>query len=909
MKKILAIMSLAAVSAMAISASRLGPVSTYGELKANGSKLSGSCPDYADKAVQVKGMSLFWSSAADSATVFYNESAINLMVKEMNIEVIRFAMGVKNDEFDKGRGYLTGGEDLQKAMLMNVVNAAIDNDIYVIIDWHIESGNGYTSDAVKFFEFAAQKYGSYNNVIFEVWNEPKDGASMGTVASHANSVISAIRKYSDNLVLVGSPEWSSHPEQCAEAGIQDSKNNYGCTLHFYAATHQVGDYGYNSRAADALSNNVPVFATEWGTVSADGNGGANQGESEKWINWMNENKISWANWSASAVNEGSAAFNKLNIDNGLSYSTSGQMVKGWMNGKSGYKDCGLQNGNASSNSGYSTGVANGATTDLIDDMEDGDRYAYTGGFWSAWTDANEDGTNGVGKSSVTNSTWENDFGKTVYDVLLPSDGGKNTSKNMVGLKGIKLSQGTYSYAPYVALGLNLKKDTTVIDLGKCNAISYKYKGARHQFRVETSLVTNWNFHYVEKDAAEDWKEVELSWDQFKQDDWGDNDKHFNLKTGMNKVQRFGWFIKGALNVPDAQNQPKYDFLYVDDVRCDGVSITAISGGASDTPKSSSSVSGKSSSSTAKSSSSKGGKSSSSVKPTSSSSSVAPVITDLLIIDDVEDGDEVLNTTGTWYAYTDQESAGQSSITNVYDPKLPGYVVVFPGATDATNGTAGFVGLQGIVWNEGDYKYDPFVALGLNMNADTSIGIDLSACPVLSYRYKGAAHTIKLQDGQVEDFAYHFRKVDDAAEWTTIAFAQEEFKQPSWTQTKVDLNWSNIKKIAWEVIGANGYSDTFQPTYNYLYVDDLKCVGDLTGIRTARKSAGSLKLSVQGSVLNVVTASAARIQVFDMMGNLVVNKVENAAGNHQLSLEGMNRGNYVVRVKTAGAVKTARVSLK
>jgi endoglucanase len=267
MKKILAIIGLAAASAMAISASRLGPVSTYGELKQNGGKLSGSCPDYSNKAVQVKGMSLFWSSGADSSTVFYTEKAVNAMVRQMNIEVIRFAMGVKNDEFDKGRGYLTGGEDLQKAMLMNVVNAAIDNDIYVIIDWHIESGNGYTSDAVKFFEFAAQRYGSYNNVIFEVWNEPKDGASMGTVASHANSVISAIRKYSDNLVLVGSPEWSSHPEQCAEAGIQDSKNNYGCTLHFYAATHQVGDYGYNSRAADALSNNVPVFATGgWGRM-------------------------------------------------------------------------------------------------------------------------------------------------------------------------------------------------------------------------------------------------------------------------------------------------------------------------------------------------------------------------------------------------------------------------------------------------------------------------------------------------------------------------------------------------------------------------------------------------------------------------------------------------------------------
>jgi endoglucanase len=364
----------------------------------------------------------------------------------------------------------------------------------------------------------------------------------------------------------------------------------------------------------------------------------------------------------------------------------------------------------------------------------------------------------------------------------------------------------------------------------------------------------------------------------------------------------------VLNVPDAQNQPSLDYLYVDDVRCDGMSISAISGGAGDTPKSSSSNGDKSSSSTAKSSSSKGGKSSSSVKPTSSSSEQV-VITDLLVIDDVEDGDEVLNTTGTWYAYTDQESAGQSSITNVYDPALPGYVVVFPGATDATNGTAGFVGLQGIVWNEGNYQYDPFVALGLNMNADTSKGVDLSACPVLSYRYKGSAHTIKLQDGQVTDFAFHNRRVDDAAEWTTVAFAQEEFKQPSWTETKIDLNWANIKKMAWEVIGANGYSDTFQPTYNYLYVDDLKCVSSSEGIRMARKAVSGLKLSVNGDMLNVVTTAAAKIQVFDMMGNMVMSRVENAAGNHQVSFQGMNRGNYVIRVKSAGAAKTARISIR
>ena len=906
MKKVLAILGLAAVSAMAISASRIGPVSTYGELKANGGKLSGSCPEYQNQAVQVKGMSLFWSSGADSSTAFYTEKAVNLMVKDMGIEVIRFAMGVSN-EFDKGRGYITGGEDLQKAYLKNVVNAAIDNDIYVIIDWHIESSTGYTDDAVKFFEYAAQTYGEYNNVIFEIWNEPT--GDMGTVKSHADRVIPAIRKYSDNLILVGSPGWSSQPNACASAGISD--NNYGCTLHFYAATHQVGG-GYDNNAKSAMNAGVPVFATEWGTVSADGNGGANKDASQAWIDWMNQNKISWANWSASGVNEGSAAFNKINIDAGLSYSNSGSMVKGWMNKGKSYKDCGLQNGSSSGSSGYSTGVANGAKTDLIDDMEDNDRYAYTGGFWSAWTDAGEKGDHGVGGTTLKNGKWTNDFGKEVFDVLMKNPGGKNTSKYVVGMEGIYLKQGTYEYAPYADIGLNLTADTSIFNMKSCNSISYKFKGASHNFRLETSLVTNWNFHHVNKDASEEWKEVELTWDQFNQEDWGDNDKHFNLKDkGLDKVMRLAWEVKGVLNVPDAQNQPKYDYLYVDDVRCDGMSITAISGnnGGGDNPASSSS---------GKSSSSKGGKSSSSGIALSSSSVYEPpvssvVITDLAILDDVEDGDEVLNTTGTWYAYTDSESGGESKITNVYDPDLPGYVVVFPGTKDATNGTKGFVGMEGIEWGDGTLTFDPFVALGLNTNADTSKGIDLSACPVLSYRYKGAAHTIKLQDGQVQDFAFHNKKMLDAPEWTQVTIAQADFKQPSWTETKVELNWSNIKKMSWEVIGALGFSDVFQPEYNFLYVDDLKCVNQVIGIKSyARNAAAGIKLAAQGSTLNVFVAKAGdvKVQVFDLTGHSVKSVSENmSAGAHTVSLENLTAGSYIVRVQAGNAVKSARVTLK
>ena len=905
MKKILAILGMAAVSAMAISASRVGPVSTYGELKANGGKLSGTCPQYQNSAVQVKGMSLFWSSGADSSTVFYSEKAVNAMVKQMNIEVIRFAMGVTKEKFeDQGRGYLSSeqGETLQKGYLKNVVNAAIDNDIYVIIDWHIESANGNTSDAVKFFEYAAQQYGSYNNVIFEVWNEPT-GASMSTVASHANTVISAIRKYSDNLVLVGSPDWSSHPEQCATAGIQDSKKNFACTLHFYAASHFVGNDGYNSRAAQAISNGVPVFASEWGTVDANGNGSIDQNSSQSWVSWMNQNNVSWANWSASAINEKSAAFQNLAIDNGLTFTQSGNMVKGWMNGSSGYKDCGLTNGNGTDNSGFSNGVANGATTDLIDDLEDGDRFAYTGGWWSAFADSDDD-TDGLGKTSISNSKWENDFGKKVYDVLMEKKGSKNTSKYMAGIEGIKLAQGQYKYAPYVAIGLNLKRDTTEIDLSACQSISYKFKGASHNFRVETSLVKNWNFHHVNKDASEEWKEVELTWDQFIQESWGDDAQHFSLDKGMKNVQRFAWEVKGALDVPDEANQPKYNYLYVDDVRCNGVSIKAISG-SNTTPTSSSSVSGKSSSS--------------GVTPVSSSSSVdvppvssSVVISDLVLVDDIEDGDEVAKTGGSWYAYNDSEPGGLSTIANIYDPNLPGYVVVFDGALDPTNGTKHFVGLQDIVWNQGDYTEAPFVALGLNLraDADSAIGADLSGCNAFSYRYKGAQHVIKVQDGSVTDYAYHQLKIDSSSVWTEVVVPFEKLEQPSWTKDPKALNYAALKKMAWEVVGYKNFD--MQPALTYLYVDDLKCVNATVGIKTIARAATGLKLSAQGGNLNIMTSKSGlvKVQVFDLTGHSVKSVSENMqSGSHTVSLENLTAGSYIVRVQAGSAVKSARITLK
>lgn len=888
MKKVFLCLALVATSVFAVSATRIGPVSTYGELKAKNGQLVGSCPQYANSSVQVKGMSLFWSSGNTYSTDFYTEKGINRMVDDMGVEVVRFALGAADEKFNSsGRSYTTGGEAFQKAMLKAVVNASIEKDIYVIIDWHIESPTGYTSDAVKFFEYAAQEYGSYNNVIFEIWNEPT--GDMGTVKSHADQVIPAIRKYSDNLILVGSPGWSSQPDVCANAGISD--NNYGCTLHFYAATHKMG--GYDKAAESAMSKGIPVFATEWGTVNANGDGGPDLNSSQSWVNWMSQKKISWTNWNASAMDETSAAFSNALFDNGFTYTASGSAVKGYIGSAPAYSDCGLPNGSGDDDdSEFSTGVTPGTQTSMIDDVEDGDRYSYIGGWWNAFED-NADG----GASSISNSKITDDFGKMTYDVVLKAGDGTNTSKNMVGLKDVKLGVGSLSYGPYVALGLNLKKDTTVYaDFAKCTTIRYKFKGASHNFRIETSDITDYNYHRVNKDASENWKEVEITIDMLKQETWG-NDAAPQKTINLAHAQRLAWEIKGLEKVPDNVNQPKYNYLYVDDLSCDGLSITAIGS----TPTSSSSINNSSSSN---------GVSSSSIIPPSSSSQVIEPSKVILVLDDVEDADEILKTEGTWYAYTESEVGGLSTITNTFDATLPGYVVSLTGTTDPSNGTLGFVGLNGIVWNQGTYAEAPFVALGLNTMADTSTGLDMSACGAITYRYKGSAHTIKVQDGSVTDYAYHSKDFLDAAEWTTVMVPWASLEQPSWTKDPKELNKQAIKKMAWEVIGYKGFD--IQPTLNYLFVDDVTCVEYTQGIRLAKVNATGIKLFADGLSLNVTLAKAGftRVQVFDMVGNVVSNMSDNmTAGTHQVSLEKLSRGNYVVRVQSGHEMKTTRVAIR
>lgn len=342
MKKIAVLVAMA-LSALSFAANRVGPVSQYGQLQAgkdaNGKgRIFGSCATYNNTPVQVKGMSLYWSLLPD-ATEFWTADGVSTMVSSMNIQLIRAAMASGTENWGADKGYASNPNG-QKNYVNTVVQAAIDNDIYVIIDWHSHEAENQLESAKGFFKEMAEKWGSYDNVIFEVFNEPQK-QSWSTVKNYADQVVAVIRQYSDNLILVGNPSWSSTPNSAKSSPVQDSKSNTAYTFHYYAGTHKTGTEGAN--ALEAMNAGLSVFVSEWGTGTADGKGDPNNyvSQNNSWQQWMDSYNLSWANWSASKINEGTAAFSSGANRYNLSYSASGNMVKGFLsNNPKSYTACG-----------------------------------------------------------------------------------------------------------------------------------------------------------------------------------------------------------------------------------------------------------------------------------------------------------------------------------------------------------------------------------------------------------------------------------------------------------------------------------------------------------------------------------------------------------------------------------------
>ena len=288
-------------------------------LQVSGTKLCNS----RGEEIQLKGMSshgLGWFGD------YINKESMKYVKDAMGRNIIRLAM------YSEGSGSYMASPNTNKTKIYEGIDIAIELGIYVIVDWHILSDNDpneYKEEAKEFFSEVTEKYKDCPNIIYEICNEPngKNVTCQNSIKPYAEEVIPVIRKNSPNsIVIVGTGSWCQDIVDPASEPLEFKNVMYAC--HFYSGSHTEW---LRERVDEALSKGLSIIISEWGTSSADGDGGVFPEETLTWIEFLEERNISWLNWSlcnkgeASAALKPSASFDGNWTDEDLS--ESGKIVK------------------------------------------------------------------------------------------------------------------------------------------------------------------------------------------------------------------------------------------------------------------------------------------------------------------------------------------------------------------------------------------------------------------------------------------------------------------------------------------------------------------------------------------------------------------------------------------------------
>ena len=267
-----------------------------GRLHVKGTKLV----DKKGHEVQLRGVSTHGLSWYPQ---YVNDKCFAKLHDKWGANVVRLAM--YTEEYN---GYCSGDaknrSDLKK-LIKKGVKLAKKHKMYVIVDWHILSDgnpNSHKKEAKAFFREMSREFKGYNNVIYEICNEPNNGTSWKEIKSYAKSVISTIRKNDKKAVIVvGTPTWSQDVDQAAADPIKGDNIMY--VLHFYAATHKAD---LRNKMTAAINKGLPVFVTEYGICDASGNGAIDKKEADRWIKTMDEYGVSYIAWNLSNKQESSS---------------------------------------------------------------------------------------------------------------------------------------------------------------------------------------------------------------------------------------------------------------------------------------------------------------------------------------------------------------------------------------------------------------------------------------------------------------------------------------------------------------------------------------------------------------------------------------------------------------------------
>ena len=244
---------------------------------------------------------------------YVNQNAFQTLRDDWGINMVRLVCYPR----DVGSvGYLTGGDSTRQqldTLIQNGVDYATKLGMYALVDWHVHAynPNEYLKEAKIFFTKYATMYKDHDNVLYEICNEPTGtnwySGNGKDLYTYCSEVIKTIRDIDpDAIIICGTNTWSQDVDQVAAKPMKAlGYENIMYTFHFYSATHKEN---LMEKVRLATKDGTPIFVTEFGICSADGNGSYDTENADRWIALLDELNISFACWSYSNCNEKSAYF-------------------------------------------------------------------------------------------------------------------------------------------------------------------------------------------------------------------------------------------------------------------------------------------------------------------------------------------------------------------------------------------------------------------------------------------------------------------------------------------------------------------------------------------------------------------------------------------------------------------------
>ncbi len=183
-------------------------------------------------------------------------------------------------------------------------------------------------------------------------------------------------------------------------------------------------------------------------------------------------------------------------------------------------------GGSAASSASKTAPASGASAVsdslLVEDFEDGNGTSLLGGYWYTYVDRDNGGLSSL------------DVPRQNGGLAMEGEGFE--SKRSL-LAKYRLDQGRLPYPPYVGIGVSLSGRYT--DLREFGGLEYTYKGGKHEVRIETANVEQYDFHAVQLPASASWRTVKLDFSLFRQAGWGPK-----VPFALERTKAIGWQVRG-----------------------------------------------------------------------------------------------------------------------------------------------------------------------------------------------------------------------------------------------------------------------------------------------------------------------------------------------------------------------------